>query len=368
MIHNKEFRHFTIVYGITAGLVWLAALIGGWIFWECVDYGNRRLAIRYSLYLGIIVLLVEILLYGVAYYWFRRIYQKIAEVSWQINQCVVDDTTAIIEEYADGELGILQSNFHKLIQALQEAKEQEKKEKFFLKDIISDISHQLKTPLASLTIFIDLLAEGKLADKAAENKIIEEARNQLNRMEWMVLSLLKLARIEAGAITFEANVVSLKTLLLASVECLRVRYEQKEQQILVDCGETIQLCLDGEWLQEALVNIIKNAIDYTPEQGRIMVKAEETKIFTRIVVEDNGMGIAKKDLPYIFDRFCRGNNNANSNSVGIGLSLAKSIVEGQGGKIHVDSEEGKYTRFTITFIKGRESFDEPKAIREAVEI
>lgn len=351
MMHNREFKQFTVGYGILAAILWVALLTGNWIYWEKVDYGNRDFVIGQSLYLGITVLVLELLLYGMAFFFFRKVYRKISDISEQMSGCITRDVTVVEGEYSDGELGILKSNFHKMVRAMKEAKEQEKKEKIFLKDIISDISHQLKTPLASLTVFMDLLAEDRLSDSADRQRIIEESKNQLSRMEWMVLSLLKLARIEAGAITFECREIPLRPLLMESIECLRVRWEQKQQTITLECDENLCHCLDREWLQEALVNIIKNAIDYTPQKGQIQVKVEQTKVFTRIIVEDDGIGIAPEDITHIFERFRRGNNNVNSNSVGIGLSLAKSIVEGQQGKIHVDSEQGKYTRFTLTFLR-----------------
>lgn len=196
--------------------------------------------------------------------------------------------------------------------------------------------------------FGDLLDADKI-DNEQKRRIIEESRNQLSRMEWMVLSMLKLARIEAGAIIFDQKEFMVSQVVYEATEAVRVKADEKGKDIDIKCDENYAMIGDQGWLCEALINLLKNAIDYTDENGHIKVRVEANNIFTRIEVEDNGIGIKEQDIAHIFDRFYRVSTEVNPNSVGIGLSLVKSIVEGMGGKVHVDSEVGVYTRFTLQF-------------------
>ena len=255
------------------------------------------------------------------------------------------------EDYQDGTIGIMYSNFYKMVYALKESQNREMEEKLFLRDIISDISHQLKTPLASLNVFVDLLVEDKVEDEEKRKQVLREAQNQLNRMEWMVLSMLKLARIEAGAIQFEKQDVLLLPLLSEAGEGIRYLTGKRNQILEINCEPECRLNCDRDWLVEAVINLLKNASDYSGENTRIQIEVEQTQIYTRIYVKDEGVGIAEEELPHIFERFYRVHQEVNPNSVGIGLSLTKSIVEGMGGSIRVKSEVGNYTWFILTFLK-----------------
>ena len=279
-----------------------------------------------------------------------RVYKEIEKISEEMLQVVEGTDDLLEEEYKQGTLGILYTNFYKMVTFLKESKERELAEKIFLRDIMSDISHQLKTPLASLNVFMDLLSDEAFVDEEKRRQVLTESKNQLSRMEWMVLSLLKLARIEAGAIQFDRKECNLKLLLLQARDSVTFLTESREQELRVICKDDRKLVCDGEWLVEAIINLLKNASDYSPEKTKITIEAEQNPVFTRIYVKDHGMGIAEKDLGNIFKRFYRVHHDVNPNSVGIGLSLTKSIVEGMGGKITVRSEEGAYTWFIITFV------------------
>nr|WP_255669755.1 HAMP domain-containing sensor histidine kinase [Coprococcus hominis (ex Arizal et al. 2022)] len=215
---------------------------------------------------------------------------------------------------------------------------------------MSDISHQLKTPLASLTVFLDLLYDGRVPDVDKQKQMLLESKNQVSRMEWMVLSMLKLARIEAGAIQFEKHPCSLYAIVAQAKESVAYLTEKRGQQIDVQIDEKQMLVCDGDWLTEAIINLLKNASDYSGEQTTIHIWTEDNPMYTRIYVKDEGCGIAESELKNIFKRFYRINKEVNPNSVGIGLSLTKSIVEGVGGKISVRSELGCYTQFILTFV------------------
>ena len=298
---------------------------------------------------GLAMVIMAVVLGILSYRHLEKTYSEIDRLSGIMDDVLNNEDTTWEDPLAEGSIGVLYSNFGKMVHMFREGKKKELSEKDFLKDIMSDISHQLKTPLASLNVFIDLLLEDKVETKEERMKILREASNQLSRMEWMVLSMLKLARIEAKAISLEKKDSEIKPILLQVEESVRYLTDTKNQKLIVKCPEDVSANLDSEWLTEAIINLAKNASDYSPEGAEIILSAEQDDVFTRIYVEDNGVGIDEKDLPNIFRRFYRVNSAVNPNSVGIGLSLTKSIIEGMDGHIHVDSKVGEGTRFSITF-------------------
>lgn len=291
----------------------------------------------------------EILVYIPAVLALRHMCREVAQAT-DIMVRLMEDDAIPSEPCMEGELGELYTSLYKLVGALRESKHKEQAEKLFLRDMMSDISHQLKTPLASLTVFVDLLYDDRVEEPEKRREILTESKNQIARMEWMVLSMLKLARIEAGAISFESTCYNLKPLLCRAAEGVTYLTRERCQNITVNCADDITLICDGDWLVEAIINLLKNASDYSPEKADIEIEAEKTAMYTRIYVRDNGMGIPEEALPHIFRRFYRVNKEVNPNSVGIGLPLTKSIVEGMGGSIAVRSRLGEYTHFIITFV------------------
>lgn len=284
------------------------------------------------------------------------LHSKVKELSHDIND-VADIMVKLIcdedipgEQYKLGEIGEVYTNLYKLVLALRDSRMREQKEKDFLRDTMSDISHQLKTPLSSLTVFIDLLYDNKVKDEQKQKQLLEESRNQLSRMQWLILSMLKLARIEAGAIQFDNRESDLTGIFARAVEAVDYLTKDRGQNIVVLCDNNAVLNCDGDWLVEALINLLKNASDYSGEGTTITIEAEVNTMYTRLYVRDNGIGIAEEYLPHIFKRFYRVKREINPNSVGIGLALTKSIIEGMGGKITVRSEPGRYTEFIMTFV------------------
>lgn len=343
MQSSYERNRFRIRYGIMTGILLL--VLAGWcrIVWG--EWNWKILGV-----LGI-VLVFAMIAYSVLYRMLDRVYTDVEHVSQIMTDMMEKGMDPPTEDYREGTVGILYSNFYKMVYALRESKNREQEEKLFLRDIISDISHQLKTPLASLTVFVDLLLEDKIEDPERKKQILREAQNQLSRMEWMVLSMLKLARIEAGAIQFEKQEARLLPLLSEAGESVQYLITSRQQKLVVDCSEDIRLLCDRDWLVEAVINLLKNASDYSESGDEIRVEVEQTTVYTRIYVKDEGVGIAEEEIPHIFERFYRVHQEVNPNSVGIGLSLTKSIIEGMEGTIRVKSESGEYTWFMITFLQ-----------------
>lgn len=297
------------------------------------------------------VFFLLVCLYGVCYIMARKTFGRVRELSEEMIHVLETGEVSTEELYEEGVIGQLDNAYHKLVGALKQSRENEMKEKEFLRDVLQDISHQLKTPIAAMVVFQDLLLEDKVQNKAEEKKILLENQRQLQRMEWLVLSMLKMAKLEADSIQFDMTDRKLLPTIEMAVSAVRTKVEKQQHRIQIQCDPDIHFRHDSDWMAEALINILNNAVDHMDEGGRIEVRAEDTDVFVRITVKDYGHGISEEELPHIFERFHRGKNNHNPNSVGIGLSLTKAIVHGQKGSISVRSEEYKYTEFQITFMK-----------------
>ena len=291
-------------------------------------------------------------LYLVAAGVLRNLYKDVDDISKVMLEVVEGKEDYHAEIYKQGSMGLLYTNFYKMVTALRESQLKVGEEKEFLKETISDISHQLKTPLASLNVFVDLLYDEKIKEESKKKEVLCEARKQLSRMEWMVLAMLKLARIEAGAVQFDIKSCDAENIIRTAMESVNYLLVKREQRVDFE-AETAgtQVLCDGEWLTEAIINLLKNASDYSGEGTAITVTLEEHELFTKLHIQDEGVGIPEEAMPHIFKRFYRVDNSVNPGSVGIGLALSKSIVEGMNGKIKVKSEMGKGTCFTITFLK-----------------
>ena len=214
--------------------------------------------------------------------------------------------------------------------------------------LLSDISHQIKTPLASMIVYNDIMIN-KSITKEQSQKFLINNEVQLNRINWLIQSLLKLAKIDAKAIEFNKEEESLENTIYEAIETLEVNARRNKVNIDFIEHENITMCHDTLWLQEALINIIKNGIEHTDEGGNIAVSLLQKPIYKRIVIEDTGSGISEEDLPHIFKRFYKGKLSKKSDSVGIGLALSKSIVEAHNGIIEVESAVQRGTKFIITF-------------------
>lgn len=342
MRSDFERSKFRIIYA-AASVVFLFILTG-------IGYGMEgRLTWTVAVIL-ITTVVFLLVLYRLMSHMLFSVYEDIEHISELMSDVMEEDMNLPPEEYKEGTVGILYSNFYKLLYLLKDSQRREREEKIFLQDIISDISHQLKTPLSSLNVFIDLLLEDKVEDEGKRKQLLQEAQNQLSRMEWMVLSMLKLARIEAGAVPFQRRNTPLYPLLAEAVQGVGYLTEKREQSVTVECAKDCMLMCDGDWLLEALINLLKNASDYSKTGQTIRLEVEQTSMYTSIYVKDEGIGIPEREIPNVFKRFYRVNQEVNPNSVGIGLSLTKSIIEGMQGSIRVKSEEGKYTWFILSFV------------------
>lgn len=296
---------------------------------------------------GIAVIIATLLILSTTLIFTRWRYREIEKLSIYLQKISSGDYTLDVRDNYEGELSILKNNIYKVTLMLAEQGELLKQDKIHLTEAISDISHQLKTPLTSMTVMTDLLSDAKLPDE----KRVEFTHNistQLERIEWLVTSLLKLSKIDAGTVTFKRDKINVKKLIEKALDPLRIPIEVKEQTIIVTGEEQVSFVGDTNWTAEALINILKNCVEHTQEGGTIELSFTENVLYTELIIKDNGKGIAKEDLPYLFNRFFKG-KNASEDSIGIGMAMAHSIVTNQNGHLDVTSEQGRGTIFRIKF-------------------
>jgi len=311
--------------------------------------GFTLAAIFISMNAAIFVLVLSILLISSTLIFTKWRYREIEKLSGYLQQISSGNFHLDVRDNYEGELSLLKSQIYKVTKMLSEQGAVLHEDKAKLTNAISDISHQLKTPLTSMMVMADLLRDTRLTDE----KRVEFTRNlqvQLERMEWLVSSLLKLSKIDAGTIFFKKEKVIVATLVQAAVEPLLVPMDIKMQSLYVKGDEQAAFIGDFNWTAEALINIVKNCVEHTAEGGEISILFSENALFTEITISDNGKGIAKEDLPYIFKRFYKG-KNASDDSVGIGLAMAHSIITSQQGDIAVQSQKDVGTSFQIKFFK-----------------
>jgi len=280
----------------------------------------------------------------------RAVNSQMAELSAYLRRIDAGDYSLDVRDNGEGSFSLLKNDLYKVTVRLREQAELLQKEKIALSNLIADISHQIKTPLTSLGVLADLLAEDP--PEADRRAFVKRLRAQLGRIQWLVAALLKLARLDAGAAAFKSEPVDVRQLIERALEPLQIPIEIKKQRIEVYGDDGVSFIGDLNWSAEALTNVIKNCVEHTPEGGAIEISYTANALYAEIIVSDNGGGIASQDLPNIFNRFYRGENAGDNSGVGIGLALAKAIFTAQGGDIFVRSQPGAGTIFNIRVFRG----------------
>ena len=296
---------------------------------------------------GIIIMITGALILVINYIFTKRRYSEIEKLNSYLEKVLSGDYAPEILDQKEGELSILKSNIYKATTTLKYQKELLTEDKVRLANAIADISHQLKTPLTSMMVMNDLLQTED--DQNKRNEFLKTQSDQLDRMNWLIQTLLKLSKIDAGTITMKKEEVTATSIVKEIVKPFEIQMELKGINYSSFDSDMILSC-DKNWTIEAIQNIVKNCIEHMGENDELKIEAEETNIYKQIIVSDTGCGIAKQDLPHIFERFYKG-KNAGKDSVGIGLALAKTIISSQRGDILVESTEGVGTTFYIRFFK-----------------
>ena len=298
----------------------------------------------------LIIVLFSILWMTIIILYLRKRDKKIKQITNYINQIKNKKYDLNIEENTEDELSNLKNELYKITIMLKEESEISKKDKENLKMSVEDISHQLKTPLTSITIMLDNLKDNPNMEEKTKQKFIFEISKQVEWINWLVISMLKLSKLDANVVQFYDEKINFKKFIGEIIKNLEIPIEVKNQKIIIDGNENVSFIGDYKWQQEAITNIIKNCIEHNANNGTIYINYEENSLFTKITIRDEGEGISKEDLKHIFERFYKGKNSS-ENSVGIGLALAKNIIEKNNGMINCKSELDKGTEFVIKYMK-----------------
>lgn len=267
----------------------------------------------------------------------------------QITEYISGNKDILIDCDEDGELYRLFHEVNTLVSILNAHAENEKHSKKFLKDTISDISHQLKTPLAALNIYNGILQE-EAKELPTIREFVELSDQELDRIETLVQNLLKITKFDAGTICFEKSLENVSDLMHNIKNHFLFRAEHEGKEINLLGNEEIAFLCDNSWFREAVSNIVKNALDHTEKGGSIHIEWKAFPSLIQITIKDNGSGIHPEDLHHIFKRFYRSRYSKDTQGIGLGLALAKAIIEAHNGTIEVDSELGSGTTFTINFL------------------
>lgn len=296
----------------------------------------------------IIILLFSLTVFVIFYLYVMNLNGSISNISKYIHRLLNKDYSLDIIDNDEGNLSILKNEIYKITVMLKEQNEELMQDKMNLANNLADISHQLKTPLTSMLIMSDLLENENLS-KEEQKKFLDVIHSQLKRIEWLVSSLLKMAKLDAKTVEFKKEKIYADDLILKAVEPVNMLMKEKNQQFVMS-GDNPMVSVDINWTSEAFLNILKNCSEHTPKGGTLKAEVFESVMYTEFVFSDNGEGIEAKDLPFIFERFYRAGKSV-SDSVGIGLAMSYSILTSQNATLHVKSKPNKGTTFSIRFYK-----------------
>lgn len=302
----------------------------------------------FSLPLFALTLLAAGGVFAICYWHFRKQNKILETAAAQIRSFLDGNTDARIDCDEEGELYHLFHCVNTLAAVLNAHAANENREKEFLKNTISDISHQLKTPLAALNIYNGLL-QGEAEEYPAVKEFAELSEQELDRIETLVQNLLKITKLDAGSIVIEKHPENVADMLRDVELHFAYRAKQEQKEIRLSGADDIWLSCDRDWMLEAIDNIVKNALDHTGKGGCIQMEWRQLPSTVQILIKDNGSGIHPEDLHHIFKRFYRSRFSQDTQGIGLGLPLAKAIIEAHNGTITVDSELGLGTTFTASF-------------------
>lgn len=312
---------------------------------DWVSYNNQG-SYKYVI-LSVSVCIAFGLAFAVLFLGYLKIQKKqTMDIAKRIERINLGDYSLQIDRNSEDELSLLDNQIYRTAVKFREQAENSNKDKENLQKSLSDISHKLKTPLTSIIVMVDNILDDDDMPLEIRREFLNDIKHNTNTISFLVQSLLKLSKLDAEAVKFRYEQVEVKSIVDECIKNTAVMAEILGVRLETDCNDIILNC-DKKWLCEAVTNIIKNCIEHS-QNGNIKITADQNKLYTKISIKDNGSGITKEDLPHIFERFYKGKNSSDD-SVGIGLSLAKTIIEKQGGYISVSSELNKGSEFVIKF-------------------
>ena len=275
-------------------------------------------------------------------------YQRISSLADDINHVLHGDSPIDFDNYSEGELSILHSEIYKMTVRLREQQQKLLSDKEYLADSLADISHQIRTPLTSINLLVERLSASGLSDEC-RHQLTNELYGLLDRIDWLITTLLKISKLDAGTVQFNKETVSMETLINKSCAPLLIPIELRGQELIIHAEGNFYG--DPAWTSEAVGNIVKNCMEHTPDGGKIEIEAAENALYSEIIIKDNGTGISPDDLPHIFERFYKG-KDSDGKSFGIGLALSRMIIAGQKGTVKAENRKNTGAMFTLRFYKG----------------
>lgn len=303
----------------------------------------------FSIPCAVTVIIVSAVLFVFYELLFLQRRNKVMELCDDIDRILRNDDTISFDDYKEGELSVLSAEIHKMTIRLREQNAELKSEKQFAKEALEDISHQLRTPLTSVMMILGLMRSSELTEKE-RMEYLRDLYELLARMKWLIETMLSISRIDADAVKFAKDKVSCRELIARSVEMVSVMAELKNVELRTDIDGEPEFIGDLHYTSEAIVNLLKNAIEHTPEGGNVTVTAKGSNISTNITIADTGEGIPENELPHIFGRFYR-SSEYTKKGYGIGLAFAKKVISGQDGSLKASNRKPHGTVFDIHFYK-----------------
>ena len=298
---------------------------------------------------SIVLLVISIVIFLLIFFYDKKEKRELDKIIDYLKELNRGNYDLKIDLNSEEILSILKNEIYTTTVMLREMASREYLDKINLKENLANISHQLKTPLTSISILVDNLCDEEV-DKKTEIEFLNDIKRQVDNINYLIIVLLKLSKFDANVITFKKDNINVKKLILECMKNLDVIREVKNINIHVSGANDVEFIGDYKWECEAISNILKNAIEHTLNGKFIYISFKDKSIYTEIIIEDEGLGMSEKEKNRIFERFYKG-SSTNSNNFGIGLSLAKEIITKDNGKIIVKSEVNKGTKFIIRYYK-----------------
>lgn len=302
----------------------------------------------YSFFIMAVIFIILLLMTSISFLWFMRaeIVKFSDKMCKLIDDAISDKQMVYFETNKESLMSKLENRLKKLIDMINYQRQKNMDEQNNVKSLILDISHQVKTPIANISMYNATLMEREVT-KEQEQKFLYNMESQISKLQWLMEALIKMSRLETGLICLNKTSSKIEETIAQAIGGIYLKAEEKNISVAIDCDRNIQLCHDKKWTIEAILNILENAIKYTQCGGAIKIEVKEFEMFTRINVKDNGMGIEKDDINNIFKRFYRGTEALDKEGVGVGLYLAREIISKQGGYIKVKSKKDIGSTFSI---------------------
>lgn len=309
---------------------------------------NKTIFVSYFIILLFIYLIICLVYLTIIINNDKRKENEINEVIKIIEEINNKNYSFKMKDINEEDLSLLKNEIYKTTIMLNEISEISKKDKKELEESLEDISHQLKTPLTSILIMIDTLLDDGDMDQNTREDFLRNMKREVMNINFLVKSILKLSRLDTNTVKFISKKESVKEIINEAILNVSLLSDLKNVKIETNLSDSFITC-DYKWQIEALTNILKNSIEHSYENNKVLIESSENNAYVKITIKDFGSGIAKEDINHIFERFYKG-KDSDYDSIGIGLALSKSIIEKQNGKISVESSDDG-TTFTIKYFK-----------------